>query len=160
MKTAVLAGLCLLFSSLAVLAQEPPQPQQFAAAGISYSPGATPAGTGLYARLMAGTGTYAFTVVDALPTTLRPFVVTTQFSTGVAQRIFTLGKVSIYVPTAAGVSYSGTNTGWAWTTGALATIPVKGNYHIMPNVRVVKSSVSQGTGYQLITGVLFGAGWN
>ena len=43
--------------------------QNFAAAGISYNAGGSPAlaGTGLYAHSIADSATYAFTVIDALP---------------------------------------------------------------------------------------------
>lgn len=137
------------------------QPSSFAALGLSYSPNASPAiaGTGLYAKRLTDIGTYSFTVTDALPTTLKPFKVTTQTATGIAQRVYTMGRVSLYIPAAAGISYSGTNTGWSWTTGGLAAIPVRGSWYVLPSVRVVKSSVSDGTGYQGIVGVLFGWGW-
>ncbi len=131
------------------------------AAGISFNNGASPAiaGTGMYAHLIAdGSGTYAFTVVDALPTSLKPFTVTSNFGAGIAQKVFTIGSVPIFVPTSAGISYNGTNTGWAWSTGALASIKVKNNWRIFPNVRIVKSSVSNGSGYQPIVGVMFGWG--
>ena len=117
----------------------------FAAGGASYSPGATPAvaGTGLYARLLSSTaGTYSFSVVDAVPASAKPFTVTTQVATGVAQKIATFGTVGIYIPAAAGVAWNGQNTGWSWSTGALASIPLK-NYHLMPNVRMVKSSTTR-----------------
>jgi hypothetical protein len=152
-----LAAMAAAFTSAA----NTPAQSNIAAFGISYQPGASPsvAGTGLYARLLAGTGTYAFTAVDALPTKLKPFSVTTQYSAGIAQKILSIGGISIYIPTSAGVSYSGANTGWAWTTGALAAVPIKGKWYAMPNVRLVKSSVSGGTGYQVIGGVLIGLRW-
>lgn len=136
------------------------QPKNIYSAGVSYNPGASPtvAGTALYARLLADVGTYAFTAIDALPTTVQPLVVTTQISAGVAQRVVTIGNVRVYAPTSAGISWNGENTGWAWTTGALASIPLKGPWRIMPSFRLVKSSVSNGSGYQIIGGVLFGWG--
>jgi len=131
------------------------------AGGISFNNSASPAiaGTGLYARLLNdGSGTYAFTAVDGIPNTLKPLTVTTNFSAGVAQKVFTIGKIPIFVPTAAGVSFNGTNTGWAWSTGALASVKLKGNWRLFPTVRIAKSSVSNGTGYQPIVGILFGWG--
>ncbi|HEX4039058.1 MAG TPA: hypothetical protein VHX37_13440 [Acidobacteriaceae bacterium] len=133
------------------------------AVGVSYNVGATPAvaGTGLYARnLNTGSSlpTYAFTAVDALPNTLKPFTVSTNMGAGIAQQVATIGNVPIYVPTAVGVSWNGTNTGWQWNTGAIASIHLKGNYYLLPSVRIVKSSVTGGTGYQPIIGVLFGWG--
>jgi len=131
------------------------------AAGISFNNAAQPAiaGTGLYARLVSpSSGTYAFTAVDVLPTSTKPFTVTTNFSAGVAQKVFTIGSVPIFVPTSAGVSFSGTNTGWAWSTGAIAPIKIKGSWRIFPTVRVARSNVSSGSGVQPIIGVLFGWG--
>jgi len=161
-----LFALCLILFCAAAFAQStPPAPAppltNIYAAGVSFNNGGSPsvAGTGLYARLLSdGTGTYAFTVVDAVPTNLKPFTVTTNFGAGIAQKVFTLGKVPIFVPTSAGISYNGSNTGWAWSTGALASIKIKNNWRIFPNVRIVKSSVSNGAGYQPIVGILFGWG--
>jgi hypothetical protein len=129
-------------------------------AGMSYSVNASPAvaGTALYAHQVNNSGTYAFTAVDALPATLKPFTVTSNVGIGVAQKITTLGKVTIFMPTSAGISWSGTNTGWQWNGGAVAVIPLKSNYYIMPTVRFLKSSVSSGSGYQPIIGLLFGWG--
>lgn len=137
-----------------------PQVTNLYAGGASYSIGATPAiaGTALYAHQVSPEGLYAFTVVDALPNTLKPFTVNTSIGAGIAQKLFTLGNVPVYAPTAAGISWSGGNTGWQWNAGALASIHVKGNYYILPSVRVLKSSVSGGTGYQPIIGLLFGWG--
>jgi len=152
--------LVILALSVCAIAQDP-LPTNVYAAGASFNNGATPrvAGTALYARLVNdGSGTYAFTVVDALPNTFKPFTVTTNIGAGVVQKLFSVGKVPVFAPTSAGISFTGTNTGWAWSTGALASIRFKSNWRVMPNVRVVKSSVSNGTGYQPIVGVLFGWG--
>jgi hypothetical protein len=158
----LLAGVLSLAGALS--AQTPASASQLTniyAAGASYNVGATPAvaGTGLYAHLLVpSTSTYAFTAVDVLPTTVKPFTVNTNFGAGIAQKLVTIGNVAVYLPTAAGISFNGTNTGWQWNTGGLASIHLKGNYYLMPNVRVVKSSVTSGTGYQPIIGVLFGWG--
>ena len=138
-------------------------------AGGSYSAGATPAfaGSALYAHQVSADsapGMYAFTAIDALPNTVKPFTVTTNIAAGIAQRVATVGTIPIFLPTAAGISFTGTNTGWAWSTGAgaLFKLPSKsgdsGGWDVMPTVRVLKSSVSNGTGYQPIVGVLFGWG--
>lgn len=133
--------------------------QNLYAAGVSYNVGASPAvaGTGLYAHLVASPGTYAFTAVDVLPASTKPFTVNTNFGVGIAQQIATIGKIPIFVPTSAGVSFNGVNTGWQWNAGALAVIKLKGNYSLLPTVRLVKSSVG-GSGYQPIVGLLFGWG--
>lgn len=157
MKTLTLIALVL---ALALACPAQTVSTNIYAGGISYNHGADHAiaGTGLYARLVAGTGTFGFTVVDVLPSTLKPFTVTTNFSAGMAQKVVTIGNVTVYIPTAAGISYTGSATGWAWSTGALASVPIKGAWRAMPNVRMVKSSVSGGTGYQVIGGVLIGWG--
>lgn len=157
MRISLLATLILL----AVSAFGQTQPTNFYAAGVSYNNSGSPsvAGTGMYAHLISDkTGSYAFTVVDALPSSFKPFTVTSSFSAGLSQKIATIGKVPIFIPTAAGVSYSGSNVGWAWSTGALASFKVKNNWRIFPNVRIVKSSVSNGAGYQPVVGIMFGYG--
>lgn len=157
-----LFALALFALSLSLLPTAARAQDNFAAAGVSYSPGASPAvaGTGLYARLVAGTGTWAFTAVDALPGTMKPFTVTTQFSAGIAQKVLDINSIPIYVPTSAGISYTGANTGWAWSTGAMAVVPIgKTKWRAAPNVRLVKSSVSNGAGYQVIAGLMFGTNW-
>lgn len=155
-----------LFAVLALslsLAAQTPAPTNVTnlyAGGISFNGTASPkiAGTGLYARLINdGSGTYAFTVVDALPASVSPFTVTTNMGIGIAQKLFTVGKVPLFLPTSAGVSFTGNNTGWQWNGGVLASIRVKGNWRVMPNVRFLKASVGGG-GYQPIAGVLVGWG--
>ena len=137
------------------------QTANVAAVGVSVNPGATPAvaGTGLWARLISGQGTYAFTVVDALPATVKPFTVTTNISAGIAQKVYTIKGIDLIVPTAAGVSWTGTNVGWSWNAGGMAAIKV-GQARVLPNVRFLKSSVAgAGAGYSVIVGCLFGIGW-
>lgn len=131
------------------------------AAGVSWNQNATPqiAGTGLYARIVdASTGTYAFTALDALPASVKPFTVSTNIGAGIAQKVFSIGKAQVFIPTAAGISFNGSNTGWQWNGGALVSIPVKGSFRVMPVARFLKSSVSGGSSYQPIIGVLFGWG--
>ena len=145
-----------------MLAAQAPPLNNFAAAGVSWQPGGTPAvaGTGLYARLLpTDSGTYAFSVVDAVPTSFRPFAVATSVSTGLAQRVFRLAGADVFIPTAAGVSYSGNNTGWSWSTGGLVSVKVKNSWRVMPCARVLKSSVSNNSGYQVVASVLVGWGW-
>jgi hypothetical protein len=145
------------------------------AAGASYNNAATPsiAGTALYARpitstdtatkIVSNTGTWLFTVIDILPISEKPFTVSTNIGAGISQKVMTFNSVNFFMPTSAGVSITGTNTGWSWTSGILADYNFKKNgvatkYHIMPNVRFLKSSVSNGSNYQLIGGVMFGFG--
>jgi hypothetical protein len=134
--------------------------QNLYVAGGSYNFNASPsiAGTALYAHLTTTTGTYAFTVVDAVPTTIKPFPVTSNIGAGLAQKMFTIHKISLYMPTAAGISWTGANVGWQWTGGGAATIPLKHSFYLVPTVRFLKSSVSGGSGYQPMFSLLFGFG--
>jgi hypothetical protein len=167
----LLAVVLMNLFAIRVQAQDPTLPsaptptpaalQNLYAAGASYAVNSSPgvAGTALYAHLLSdGTGTYAFTVVDALPASVKPFTVTSNIGIGVAQRVATLGKVTFWVPTSAGVSWSGANVGWQWNGGGAATIPLKSGYYLVPTVRFLKSSISGGSGYQPIVGLLFGWG--
>lgn len=154
MKSLVFLSLLLATTAYAQTSSTP----NFVAAGVSWNQSATSqvAGTALYARALPGqTNTYSFTAFDAVPSSMSPFTVTTQMATGVAQRLVSFKGVNVYVPAAAGIAWSGTNTGWSWSSGVLASIPVK-SYFLMPNVRVVKSSVNNNSGYQLVVGVMFG----
>lgn len=130
-------------------------------AGASYSPAVTPtaAGTALYAHEIGDSNTYAFTLIDAAPESLKPFTVTNNVGAGIAQQLFTIGKASVWVPTSVGVSWTGQNVGWSWSTGAGVPFQIgKTDWYVMPTVRVLKSSVAGATGYQPIIGVLFGWG--
>lgn len=131
------------------------------AAGVSWNQSAHPAvaGTALYAHAAGSSGTYVFTAIDVLPTSTKPFTVTTNIGAGVAQKLFSIGKVGIYIPTTAGISWTGSNTGWQWTTGGLASIKLgkKTSWHAFPMFRVAKSNVSD-SGYQPIIGIAFGWG--
>lgn len=138
-------------------------PQNLYAAGASYNPGASPsiAGTALYAHYLTGSGTgttYAFTVVDALPESVKPFEITTNVGAGIAEQVATFDGIPIFVPTSAGVQWSGSNVGWQWNGGAMALVRVKANYYLVPSLRFLKGSVSGGSGYQVIAGLEFGWG--
>jgi hypothetical protein len=159
MKNLFAVSVVVLALALASVAQTPEAPSNIYAAGLSFNNSASPsiAGTGLYARQVIGSGTYVLAVVDVLPNTLKPFTVTTIFSPGVAQKFATLGNVTLYSLSSAGLAYNGSNTGWGWTAGGAASVPIgKTKWRAFPNVRVAKSSVSNGTGYQLTLGSLFG----
>jgi hypothetical protein len=130
------------------------------AGGVSYSFNAHPsiAGTGMFAKSVNDYGTYAFTAIDAVPQTLKPFTVTNNMSYGIAQKIATINGIPIWSPLAAGFSWNGQNFGWSYNSGGCATIRVKGNWLVMPCARFTKSSVSNGSGFQPIFGAYIGWG--
>lgn len=135
-------------------------PTSLYAGGVSYNNAGTPsiAGTALYAHKVDQAGTYAAMVFDALPTQTRPFTVTTNVGTGVVQKFFSIGGVSIYGTTNVALSFNGTNTGWSYAFGGGASIPLKKNSHwrFVPMLRGAKSNVSNRTGFQVIPGGLIG----
>lgn len=132
-------------------------PQNIYAAGVSYNGSATPhvAGTALYARGLTD-GTYMVTVFDALPISKAPFTVQTQVGVGIAQKLFTVAGLPVYSPNSVNIAFNGTNTGWAWNTGFATRFAAKkgSKWYLMPTVRVNHSSVSSGSGYQPIIGLL------
>jgi hypothetical protein len=163
-KSIALIVCSLVVLSIASRAQTSPAPlQNLYAAGVSWNQAGSPsiAGTALFAHLVNdGSGTYAFGVYDALPQNTKPFTVTSNVGAGIAQQIFKIGNTPVFIPTSAGISFSGPNTGWAWSTGVGVPIKFKStsNWYAMPTVRVVKSSIANGTGYQLIPTIMIAWG--
>ena len=155
-------GSCLVFAQTAPAPTATPSALSgatFYGAGVSYNPGASPsiAGTALAAQQVTSIGskpTFAFAVLDVLPASVKPFIVTTNLSAGVAQQVFTIGTTTFYIPLSTGFTYTGTNSGWNWSTGLMVLHPLKGSFSIGPNVRTVKSSVNGNSGYQLVFGTL------
>jgi hypothetical protein len=121
------------------------------AGGVS-ADGKNVAVTGMYARLTGDS--YTFALLDILPMGIKPVTVLTSVSGGYAQKVATIGPVRFFVPTAAGLTTNGSHVGWNWTSGVLGDCPIgKSNWHLQPNVRFVKSSVSAGEGYVVIGGL-------
>ena len=140
--------------------------------GVSYDNGATPsmAGTLTFSHLLTSTDTactnlvsvcYGYTVLDILPVTFSPTVVSTNVGVGVAQKALTIGKVNFFVPVGIGPTITGTNVGWNWSGGGLADVPItkagqSTNWHFQPNIRFVNANVNGvNNGYRLIFGFNF-----
>ncbi len=152
---------CLVFAllTLAPVSVHAQQLKTLYAGGVSWSPGASPAfaGTVLAATQVSpdtAPGTYGFTAIDILPSTMKPFTVSTNVALGMARKLFTVGNYTVYSPLAAGFSLTSTNAGWNWSTGGCADVPLKNGFGLMPCVRVLKSNVGNGSGYQLMPSVL------
>ncbi len=134
-------------------------PTTFVGGGIAGSPGATPpvVGTALFAtQLSAASGTYSATICQAIPNNTKPFTVTTNCGTGVAQKApFTIGSLQPYLIVDGGISWQSSNVGFQWS--GMGTIPFRvkqSNWYVLPFVGWSKSSVSNGTGYQLTAGTI------
>ena len=161
MKTTISLVFVLMLTALMGLAQAATDPANIYALGGSWNQSASTetsqqfAATALYARKQSEAGTYAFTAIDIVPTSVQPITLTTQTSVGVAQRVLGLGGWTIYATVAAGPSWTGMNTGWAWLAGGMASHPLgKTDWKVAPNVRTIKSSVNNNSGYQIIIGAL------
>ncbi len=115
------------------------------------------AGTAMYAREQNTAGTYAFTVIDAVPTSFKPFTTVTNMGVGIGQKLpFTILGFTPYATAAAGPSWSGANTGWNWNGGFMATRPLKNKWWWGPAARVIRSSVNQNSGNQYIFSAMVG----
>lgn len=151
-------ALFLLLAALPLMAAD--NPSNIYAAGLSFNPASSPrvAGTGLYAHLMSdGSGTYAFTALDVVPTS-STLQVTTNVSAGVAQKLATIANIPFYAPVAAGLSVNGPSLGFQWSGGVLGSVKIKGSWHALIGARFQNSAVSGGSGYQLLPSVLFSWG--
>lgn len=147
-----------LFCAALSRAQTAPTADIYAVGG-SYASSASPsiAGSAMVAHLMTPANTWAFAVFDALPPQAHEKTIGTSISMGVAQQIGTILGVKLFVPTAAGISYTGSNTGWEWTTGVLGSVPLgKSRWRLLPNVRFLKASVGN-QGVETILGLWFGS---
>ena len=175
---AVFAAFVALVLSLPPVAQAqalPPAPTPNLPAnvyefGLSYNNGASPsiAGTFGYSHLLTPTdgvcvpsaalcGTYGYTVMDILPLSFNPSVVATSIGVGVAQKVLTINGINFFIPASVGPTITGTNMGWAWTTGGLADVPIKKagvptHWHLHPNIRLVNATVNGTSGHQLVFG--------
>lgn len=150
----VLALVCVVLC-LPVLAQSP-EVKDFVAVGASWNQYAQPpiSGAALYAHQING-GTYSFSLVDIISKSVTPFTTTTSISTGVAQHVRDIGKAHVFVTTTVGVASGGENVGYAWTGGGAVVFPLGRGWALMPNVRVLKSSL---TDLQLSYGLAVGFG--
>ncbi|MEZ2347410.1 hypothetical protein [Terriglobus sp. RCC_193] len=124
--------------------------------GVSANPGQTPSvsGTALWAHSLNGSGTYAGTIVDFLPETIKPIVVSTNVGAFVAQKVATVKGHDIFATGSTGIAVTGAHTGWNYTGGGAIFFKLpQPNWFLSANVRFSKSTVSGANAFQLIPGV-------
>jgi hypothetical protein len=103
------------------------------------------------------TGLYSFNLFDVVSKSSHPFTTAVIASTGLAQHVRDIGPVHLYLVGTIGVASGGTNTGWAWTSGGVAVIPLRGGFSLMPCIRVLNSGVlAQGQAPQFMVGLAIG----
>jgi len=132
--------------------------ENFVAAGASWNQYASPqiAGSLLYAkRLGADDSTYSFNYVDLISKNTEQFSTATSITAGIAQKLLVLGKAKVYGTTGVGIMAGGENIGYSWTAGGAVAIPLGKGFQVLPNVRVIKSSL---TDFQAIYGLMIGWG--
>jgi hypothetical protein len=164
--TAVIGALLVPCAAQTAPPAAPAESANLYGLGLSYnnaSADSPVAGTLLYAHKLNDSGTYGFTVVDALPASsvavsgkkvFNFSTVTTNVGIGVAQKIATIGKLPIYGIASSGFSWTGQNSGWNYSGGGMTHIRFKNSaWGLAPNIRFAKSNVS-GAGIQLIPGVM------
>jgi hypothetical protein len=145
--------------SLPLMAQTAPEvmPKDYVAAGMSWNQYSAPEINGnlLYAHKITDQNTYSFTFMDVISKSWKPFTATTAVSTGVAQHVRTIGPARCFLVTTVGVAAGGDNVGYVWTGGGAFAIPIGKSFTMLPNVRVLKSSLSD---FQYIAGIMIGFG--
>jgi len=156
-----IALLCLILTFLSApawgQAQSPKDADQFVAAGVSLNQYAAPQISGmlLYAKRLADTGTYSFSLVDVISKSVKPFNAATSITTGIAQKLFMVGPARVFAVTTIGTIVGGDEIGYSWTGGGAVAIPLGKGWNLMPSVRVLTSGV---TSRQMIYGLAVGWG--
>ncbi len=160
LKAFIIGSIAGLILSAVAFGQTAPTltslPSNIYAFGATVNPNGSPivSGTGLYGRLVDTKGTYAIAVLDVVSTTSAPYTVTTNPSAGIAQEFINNGRVKVFVTPSAGLSYTGTNTGYSYALGGLITYDLTPKYSIGFGGRLFKSNVSN-SGYQPAISVEF-----
>lgn len=157
-------ALCLACAANELRGQTLPEPtsETIYALGASVNTGSVDrwAITGLMATPIKDTKNYAFAIGDGIPVLKidadgrKILMLQGNFAVGIGREIARIRGLPIYVPLAAGISWTGENKGWEWTTGTMTKISTKYG-DILPGVRVLKSSVSFDEGYKAIVSVLW-----
>ena len=151
----------IIFVGLLLLWPMPAQAEvgDFVGAGLAWNQLAAPQINGnlFYAHpILDEQGLYSFNLIDITSQTLRPFKVMTSITTGLAQRIRTIGAVKVYGLVTGGVSAGGQNIGGTYSMGGSGIVPIgKKGWCVMVSAQVMKTTISE---FQGIYGVAIGWG--
>lgn len=132
------------------------------AGGVAYNPQGAPqvTGTALYAKQISQ-GLYSFNLIDITPVydsmaRLGVKTLTMNATSGLAQHLRDIGPARVYIVATAGLGSSSEATGFAYSAGGAAVIPIGARgWCLMPNLRVLKNTQ---TDFQAIYGVAVGWG--
>jgi len=118
-------------------------PTDFVAAGANYNQYAAPQVSGLlvYAHQIAP-GTYSFSAVDLTSKSVRPFVLQTATTTGLARHIRDMGPARVFAVGTAGLAAGGENLGGAFSAGGAAVFPLRAGWCAIISARVIDTSIA------------------
>jgi len=150
----LLAVALLLILNCPIFAAD--EPETFGAMGMSWNQYAAPqiSGNLLYAKRIDD-GLYSFNFVDVISKSMQPFSTATSVTTGIGKRVGHLYGAPIYLTTGVGVLAGERNTGYSWQSGGTIALGLGKGWELLPNVRVIKSSL---TDFQFIVGIMIGLG--
>lgn len=157
MKIRLLLAAAMLLLGGSLFAQT--GPENFAAMGMGWNQYVSPQINGnlLYAHRLddAAAPLYSFTFVDLISQQTEKFSVATSITTGIAKQFLQVNTVRVFATTGVGVLAGAENVGYSWTSGGAVSVPLGKGWALLPNVRVIKSSL---TDFQWIGGVMLGWG--
>ena len=118
-------------------------PTDFVAAGANYNQYAAPQVSGLliYAHQIAP-GTYSFSAVDLTSKSVRPFVLQSATTTGLARHIRDMGPARVFAVGTAGLAAGGENLGGAFSAGGAAVFPLRAGWCAIISARVIDTSIA------------------
>jgi hypothetical protein len=119
-------------------------PTDIVAAGANYNQYAAPQISGLlvYAHQIAP-GTYSFSAVDLTSKSVRPFILQTATTTGVARHVRDVGSARVFAIGTAGMAAGGENLGGAFSAGGAAVFPLRGGWCAMVTARILETSIAE-----------------
>jgi len=141
----LLLAIAILFLAIPCLSQDQNY-ENFVAAGMSFNQHAEPniAGNLLYAHKMNEEGSlYSFNFIDLVSKDKDKFIVGTSITAGIAKKLVEFGRAKVFGTTGVGILAGGENVGYSWTSGGAVVIPLGKGWQALPNIRIIKSSLTE-----------------